>query len=296
VMHIGGDALHDFVANFCWHDSRFRCEFRIEFVNLHLLPLDGAATQARVFVRNEAATEVTLAGTLHQADDVWDLPALASEAVARVTFAVPAGHDGPVTAALSPLPRGLYWLLLAAADGVTWLQQSWAPPGITSAHQEEGRWVFAPGQFTRWQPLAADALPATRAFEPANVTNGVARPEQWPNVWLSDGPAPQWLHLDLPAPAAVRLIQIAWGLDFHRSFFQMGACFRAPECACDYRIVAVDAAGREHVWAQVQGNFQRLCRHPRPEGAAAEVVALRIEVAATHGAPRVEMDEVRVYA
>jgi hypothetical protein len=178
---------------------------------------------------------------------------------------------------------------------VSWLQQSWPPPGITSAHLEQGRWAFAPGQFTRWQPLAADVLPPARAYEPENVTNGVARPEQWPNVWLSDGPAPQWLRLDLPEPAEVGLIQIAWGLDFHRSFFQMPACFRAPECARDYRLTALGSDGQERVWAEVEGNVQRLCRHQRPEGLDDKVAAVRLEVLATHGAARVEIDEVRLY-
>ena len=266
-----------------------------------LLPLDGTAEQVRVFVRNETAHEVALTGTLHPAEDIWDLPALEREPVGAVEFRVPPGSAGPLVSRGAGHPgqpshaRRLAWLRLESAEGVTWLQQSWAPPGITSAHQEEGRWAFAPGQFTSWRPLAADVLPAARAYEPANVISGVSRPEQWTNVWLSDGPAPQWLQLDLPEPTEIGLVQIAWGLDFHRSFFQMPACFRAPECARDYRVMVIGADGTERVWAEVQGNFQRLCRHGRPEGLGGAVSAVRFEVLATHGAPRVEIDEVRLY-
>ncbi len=261
-----------------------------------LLPLDGAAEQVRVFVRNETAADVTLTGALHAAEDIWDLPGLEREAVGLVEFGVPAGHVGPLVAgARTRPPTRLAWLRLEAAEGVTWLQQAWSPPGITSAHMEQGKWFFAPGQFSTWRPFAADVLPAARAYEPGNVINGVARPEQWPNVWLSDGPAPQWLRLDLAAPAALSLIQIAWGLDFHRSFFQMPASFRAPECARDYRILAIAPDGTERVWAEVAGNYQRLCRHERPEGLGGPVTAIVIEVPATNGAGWVEVDEVRVY-
>jgi len=265
-----------------------------------LLPLDGAAGQVRIFARNETEQAVTLTGTLHPAEDIWDLPALEGEAVGTVEFDVPRGpgHPGPAIglSRMSSPTRGLYWLKLDAAPGVTWLQQSWSPPGITSAHMEQGQWAFAPGQFSTWRPLAADTLPAARAYEPANVINGVARPERWPNVWVSDGPAPQWLRLELAEPAEISLVQIAWGLDFHRSFFEMRACFRAWECARDYRIIAIGADGTERVWAEVTGNFQRFCRRERPEGWEGATAAVRIEVLATNGAPRVEVDEVRVYA
>lgn len=265
-----------------------------------LLPMSQEPEQVRVFLRNEGEKDRAVQGTLHEAEDIWDLPALEREPVAAAEFVVPAHSSGAIHGAAewrdgSRRYRGLYWLKLSPAHGVTWLQQSWAPPGITSAHHEEGRWAFAPGQFTDWRPLAADVLPAARAYEPENATNGVSRPEQWPNVWLSHGPAPQWLRLDLAEPVEISQVQIAWGLNFHRSYFQMPGCFRAPECARDYRIVAIGPDGQDRVWAEVEGNYQRLCRHDRPDDLTGAVAAVMIQVLATNGADRVEIDDVRIY-
>lgn len=263
-----------------------------------LLPLDGHSRQIRLFVRNEEPEEKTLRGTLHKAEDIWDLDALEHTPSAFVTFLLPGKHIGALQAALPALPQGLYWLKLEAAKNVIWLQQKWAPPGITSAHIEEGRWAFAPGIFSDWHPLAADVLPASCAYEPENVINGVSRPEQWPNVWLSAKPAPQALQLDLAEPAFLRLIQISWGLNFHRSYFQMPGGFRAPECARDYRVIVRTAEQEEFIWAEVRNNYQRFCRHAMPQAlspSAPKITSIRIEVLATNGAERVEIDEIRVY-
>ncbi|MEN6642200.1 MAG: FAD-dependent oxidoreductase, partial [Armatimonadia bacterium] len=260
-----------------------------------LVPISGPVEQVRIHLRNEGKAG-ELRGTLHRADDLWDLPALDSAPVAEVVLTVPSGHTGPLTAELGEsLARGLYWLRLPAGDQLTWLQQADRLPGITSARCENGQWVFAPGQFSDWRPLAADVLPLTAAFEPQNVTNGVARPEQWTNVWVSDGPAPQWLRLELAAPAALSLVQIAWGLDFHRSYFQMPGSFRPAECARDYQIIAELPDGTDHLWAEVQSNLHRLRRHPRPQDLSGPIKAIRIEITATNGADLVEIDEVRLY-
>lgn len=258
-----------------------------------LLPVSGAVEAVRLWLRNAGAA-CTLTGTLHAAEDLWDLPALEQPPLATLSFTVPAGHEGESRAACAAqLSPGLYWLRLQANPAVTWLQQSWAPPGITAARQESGQWSFAPGQFSSWLPFAADVLPAAECYLPANVTNGVSRPEQWTNVWLSAGPAPQWLRLQWPAPVRPQRVQIAWGLNFHRSYFQMDPCFRAPEIARDYRLVAETPTG-EVVWAQLSGNYHRRRCHEAPPDSEA-VTALRLEITALNGGRQVEIDEIRIY-
>jgi hypothetical protein len=259
-----------------------------------LLPVSAKVDEVRVWVSNGTRARRRLRGTLHRAEDLWDLPALERTAAGSLDFEVPAGHVGEVRArCTAPLHTGLYWLRLEAAEGVSWLQQSWAPPGMTAAMAENGNWLFAPGHFSDWTPFAADVLPEPHCYEPGNVTNGVSRPEQSPNVWISTGPAPQWLRLAWASPVQPSTIQIAWGLNFHRSYFQMGACFRAPEIVRDYRIIAETEEG-ERVWAEVRGNYHRLKRHSAPQGLA-PLTAIRLEMLATNGAARAEVDEVRVY-
>jgi hypothetical protein len=268
-----------------------------------ILPLSLSPERVRVYVENAEAGETTLRASLHRAEDIWDLPALEREPCARLEFSA-AGHIAGRMPALHvveaelgdvEIEPGLYWLRIEPAEGVTWLFQDGALPGLTAARREDGDWVFAPGVFSSWTPLAADALPLSWPFGPENIVNGVARPEQWPNVWLSEGEAPQWCKIELAEPAALERIQIAWGLDFHRSYFQMPGFFRAPECARDYRIEVELEDGASALWAEERGNYQRLRVHENPSGLDGEVRAIRITVEAANGAPRVEIDEARAY-
>ncbi len=260
-----------------------------------LLPLSLRPEVVRIFVRNEAPEERTLRATLRPARDLWDLPPLEGQPCASLEFRVPAGHAGAVEARPEgefPQP-GLYWLRLDPAEAVVWYYNAERLPGCVCARHDGHGWLFAP--FTTHGSLAADVLPASRPFQPDSIVNGVARPEAWPNVWLSEHAAPQWCRLELPEPAGLDRIQIAWGLDFSRTYFAMSPFFRAPECAADYRVEAEMADRTSVLWAEVTGNYQRLRVHAAPTGVDGAVRAVRVVVEATNGAPRVEVDEVRIY-
>ncbi len=263
-----------------------------------LLPLSCWPDRLRVYLRNTSSSQTTVHGSLRRSADIHDLGALKSAAVVFFSAQTPANWDGPVMIDVPPSDagKGLYWVSLQADPHLEWRQQKSALPGLTAARLYEDGWRFAPASFSDWMPLAADALPASRPFEPENVICGVARPETWPNVWLSDQGFPQWLSLELAAPAVLDTIQIMWGLNFHRSYLQMTPYFRAPECARDYRIDVRGADGQYHEWVTVHGNYQRLRVHGAPQGFRAAVDAVRITVEATNGAARAEVDEVRIYS
>lgn len=263
-----------------------------------ILPLSDAPQMLRIALHNSNEKPVELLGSLHRAEDIWDLPALEREPVCRFPVAVDALPRVPLVVVVPEFDfePGLYWLHLSPCEGVSWRFQDGLPlPGLTAAYVENGRLAFAPGTFSNWQPLAADALPQSRCYGPENTINGVSRPEQWPNVWVSAGPAPQWLRLVLAAPHPLHTVQVAWGLNFHRSYFNMPAFHRAPECARDYRIEVVLQDGSRRLWAEVAGNYQRLAVHRAPKGLTVPVAEVLITVLATNGADRVEIDEVRLY-
>lgn len=260
-----------------------------------LLPLSAWPERIGIGVRNDGAQAAHLHGSLHRAHDIWDLPPLDGAACGDVLFTVPAGFEGLVEGEVRgpQFPPGLYWLRLEPAEGVTWLFEARPMPGGTAARHDGEGWVFAPGTFSRWTPFAAQAVPESRPFEAQNVLSGVARPETWPNVWVSEDGLPQWLRIVLAAPADLARIQIAWGLDFNRMYFPLPGLFRAPECARDYRVEVELDDGTTALWAEAQGNYRRLRVHARPEALEGLVSAIRITVTATNGAPRVEVCEVR---
>ncbi|MEW6358331.1 MAG: FAD-dependent oxidoreductase [Planctomycetota bacterium] len=263
-----------------------------------MLPLSAWPERVRIFVRNSDAKEHRLKGCLHRATDIWDLKALYQDNCPTINFVVPARSNGPVESKVQggPCEPGLYWLRIGqAAANMAWLSQPATVPGMTSAKLSKGVWVFAPGCFSDWRPFAADVLPESRPFESENIVNGVARPETWPNCWLSEDGLPQWIRLDLAEPITLDRIQIAWGFNFNRTWTAAPPFHRAPECARDYRIEVVLADGSKALWADVRGNYHRLRIHENARGVRGKVKMIRITVDATNGAPYVELYEVRAY-
>ena len=256
-----------------------------------VLPLSARPDRVRLHVRNDSEAPRHLSGTLHRAVDIWDLFAFASDGVARIECTVPGNFCGVTEAGVEgdlEVP-GLYWLRLDPAEDVTWLRAK-PLPGMTSAQKRNDGWAL-----TR-VALAADVLPLSRPFEPANMVNGVSRPEAWPNVWLSAQGLPQSCTLTLREPTALGTIQITWGLNLSRTWHQVPGFFRAPEVARDYRVTVQLADGSSAAWAEVQGNYQRRCIHETPESLCdKDVGAIRIDIAATNGASCVELAEVRAY-
>jgi len=266
-----------------------------------ILPLVESPKSVRVYVQNESAAERSLRGTLHGADDIWDLPPLNDARsrsredfglCARVEWTIPASRVGAIEGDVvgDVNESGLYWLRLEPASGVTWLHAE-PLPGYTSAKREPDGWQLVKGS----RAFAADVLPLSRPFEPANVVNGVARPETWPNVWRSEDGLPQWCKLDLPEAATLGRIQVTWGWDLCRTWLGTGPFFRDPECARDYRIEVELEGGSTVLWVNVEGNYQRLRVHERPDDLEGKARAIRITIETTNGAPRAEIAEVRAY-
>ena len=262
-----------------------------------LVPLSAWPEKLRIYVSNAASEPRELRASLHRPRDIWDLKALEEDTCATLAFSVPGEFEGTTEACIQggPCDPGIYWLRIEPAPGLTWLFEAAPTPGLTAARHDGESWTFTPGMFSDWTPFAADALPASRPFEPENVVNGAARPEAWPNVWVSEDGLPQWCRIELSEATELERVQIAWGLDFNRTYFPLPGLFRAPECARDYRIEVELADGASALWAEVRANYQRLRIHDRPQGFEGKARAILITVEATNGAPRVEICEVRAY-
>jgi hypothetical protein len=124
------------------------------------------------------------------------------------------------------------------------------------------------------------------------VINGVSRPADWPNAWISDPelPLPQSLTLVFPQPISLGEILLTFDTDLDH---------RQPPRFCKktvrhYRLWARLAQGnREELIAEKTDNYHRRRRH---DGRGNVSNALRVEVLATNGSPSARIFEVRVYA
>jgi hypothetical protein len=183
-------------------------------------------------------------------------------------------------------PHGLYFLALQPLDGVAWLASHDEPPGTQRATQKpDGAWRYLGERGTHCFRLS----PPSRPFEPDSVINGIARPEGWPNLWISDPAQPltQSLLLDFGASRTLGCVYLTFDTNLNH-LVESGP---APECVRDYTLLAE----REGVWrefARVAGNHQRRRIH-RFE--PIEATRLRFDVLATNGSPTARLYEIRAY-
>ena len=203
-------------------------------------------SSVQLYLENRSQRPVRASVSLHLAKDIWDLPALVGNALRGVPpFAeseaeIPSGPANWVAFNVNARiePRKLYWLSLKAAPGVVWHVNKTVLPGFCVARITDAKWQFA--HVRGWRNLAVRVEPEQRPFDPENVNQGAARPEAWPNLWISDPaqPLPQWIELRWPEAQRFRKAQFAFDTDLNRTSWGMPAGFRAPECVKDFSIVA----------------------------------------------------------
>ncbi|GAB5559818.1 MAG: hypothetical protein SynsKO_14650 [Synoicihabitans sp.] len=143
--------------------------------------------------------------------------------------------------------------------------------------------------------------PPSRPYQGANATNGVSRPEDWPNIWISDPTQslPQSLDLAWTEPKSIREIYLTfdtdldapdrcygWPREEHRFVFPVALCVK------DYRVLGqIDGAWTELL--HITDNFNR--RRIHQLDAPMDVTALRVEVLSTHGDASARIYEIRAY-
>jgi len=261
------------------------------------IPLDSARAQlfavsgdrvdaAEVLVESSQQHETKLRATLHWAEALDDFSH--AESVASATAYVPARSRGWVTLDFhQPVkPRGLYFVALQPTRGVAWLASDDEPPGTQRATlTSDGEWRYLGERGSHCFRLR----PASRPFEPENAVDGIARPDGWPNIWISDPsrPLPQSITLDFGAPHKIAAVHLSFDTNLNR-LMDFGP---APECVRDYALLA-EQDGTWRKLARVTGNYQRRCVHTFEP---VQTSKLRLDVLATNGVPTARVYEIRAY-
>lgn len=288
------------------------------------LPLDRSRAQVvplthdRVasvsyYLRNETDRPIAVTAEVQELERIWDRTP--GEPVARASLAVPAGFSGWVTAPFDAAvrPGKPHRVLLERAPGLSWAQGGPAPVGTLAQHlyicrggpEEKNRHLpsFAPEEveippYEHWRQsgrmaLATRVSPRPRPFAAAAVNNGLAWPEDLPNIWISDPgqPLPQAVELAFDAARTFNTALVSFDTNLTLTTGQRPELWRAPECARDWRLHA-RTAGRWHPIYEERGNYQR---RRTARFAPVTATALRLEVLATNGDPSARVFEIRVY-
>jgi len=252
-----------------------------------LFPVSAGRVDAvEVLIESTLGCETTLKASLHWVAGYDDFAHTGPVATAT-------GHVGSAARQWVTLefhqpvkPRCLYFLVLQPVSGLAWVTTPEEPPGTQRAvAAADGKWRYLGERGTH----CLRASPASRPFEPENVVDGFARPEGWPNLWVSDPaqPLPQSLTLDFGASRTIAAVYLTFDTNLNR-LVEFGP---APECVRDYVLLAE----REGEWmelARVSGNHHRRRIH-RFE--PVQTAKLRLDILATHGVPTARVYEVRAY-
>jgi len=117
--------------------------------------------------------------------------------------------------------------------------------------------------------------PPSKPFGPENVISGVARPEKWTNIWISDPNEkfPQTLTLDFGREVEFNTVYLTFDTFLHLDTSHWPPLHKAPECVRDYAL----HRRRVHRFDMVKTD------------------RLMLEVYASNGDPTARVYEIRIY-
>ena len=185
-------------------------------------------------------------------------------------------------------PRRLYQINVYGEPGLAWAVSK-PLPGVAAA--------FKKPTWKRWasiKPVYAMRLyPPSTPFGPENVVNGVARPEKWPNIWISDPNVafPQTLTLDFGEDVEFNTVYLTFDTNLHMSAPSWPPLYKAPECVRDYALKIL----RNNKWeviTEFRGNYHRRRIHRFDTVKSRK---LMLEIYASNGDPTARVYEIRVY-
>lgn len=130
-----------------------------------------------------------------------------------------------------------------------------------------------------------------KPYKPANVINGVTRPEKGTNIWISElnSPLPQHIELEFPDQVTLRCIHLTFNTNLTPNINSLE--HPVPECVKDYAIQYKDKSK----WCNlliVTDNYQRKRFHMFSPITTKKI---RVQIHATNGSGEAGIYEIRVY-
>jgi hypothetical protein len=262
----------------------------LAFPTMQILPLTaGRLDTVELLLQNNGRSPVELRLTLRARNDIWDLSE--GEPAAEARASLEPGAPRWVRFELGArVPGGTYGLGLDTCANVRWAQHAVPPPGTAVATSRPSGFRRYEGQRGKWTAQAVRLTPESRPFEPENVTNGVARPERLPNIWISEKGLPQSLTIRLAGEEDVGEVRLTFDNNLGRNVRSTPPLFVAPELVRDYRVEL--CVGDEWISAFEEQENRR--RHRVHRFAPRTASAVRVTVLAA-ACDQARIYEVRVY-
>ena len=161
---------------------------------------------------------------------------------------------------------------------------------------------FIPRTTTSPQPSYAPEIsisPEAEIFSAENVVNPFHRPNQLPQLWISQSSSfkyPEFLEIEWASPHPISSIEITF--DGTYDFIYPGVPTEMNQenfssLVRDYRIYALDCSSNSSLIVEVENNRQSFRVH---EFETLNVKGIELEILSTHGLNRAQVYQVRVYS
>ena len=270
-------------------------EFQQVKIAAQLLPVSGGkVNEVQLLLRADQNAEVTL--RLLRAQKINASPAdgtLLKEVSAMVQVGAPVWVSFDFHVDLGE--DALLWVQLDAPSGVSWLRRTEQPPvGIRRMIRggSDKDWIHEKGNF------GVRLSPESHPYDGKNVLNGVARPEKWTNLWISDPrqELPQYLELEFPKKTAINTVCLTFDTNLDATIYLPApwgvfGIGEMPTCIKDYDILGLCDGEWITLW-QERGNYQR---HRVHHFNNILLDRIRIAVLSTNGDHSARIYEIRCY-
>ncbi len=207
-----------------------------------------------------------------------------------VSSVVKAGFSGYISIPLE-IQIGKPTFLIVSVSGsenIRWMYSSNPPTGTVSASRILHNWKPQKGSYSmRIQP---DSFP----YESANILSGVARPEKWTNIWVSDPDEklPAFATLTLGQPTYFNTVHLTFDTNLNFAHMSVPGLYRAPTCVRHYRLWGTTSDGKSILLDECIDNFQRKRIHTFPR---LPYVSVILEILDTNGDKSARLYEIRIY-
>lgn len=261
-----------------------------------------------LLLETQKKTKVVL--RLRRAQSVWELGKENDLAVSRVSVGAGTKRwiDFPLGIKLEP--HAFYWIALDSNPQVliyghnhmrltstipfhrpvpVYDRNLSLPVGTVPLHKPYTRWLYMRGV---WAP-SLRIEPVQYPYQPENVLSGVARPDYWTNIWISNAPLPQDITLDFGKAIRFNTIYLTFDTNLKLSQNMGLPPLEAPsQTVRDYRLL-YNCSGQWKEIGVFRDNYLRRRIHRWQKQIKTDKI--KLEMLATWGSPRASLYEIRVY-
>ena len=253
--------------------------------------------------------QVCLKASIFKAEDIWDFSSIKKPDEQIAASSVETTGSGQQWVRfpfkINNICPGLFLIKIEAVNNpgkAMWLGSLNGPVGVVRGRVEAppcARGNLAPDYQTMRGTFIFRIYPESKPYSAQNIINGVARPERWTNLWVSDmlSGNPEWVELAWNREVLIKQVNISFDGQFDSNVtwpppLGVFGCRVLPAIVKRYSI-SVSNKGKWTTIQKIENNYQYNCCHTFTPIKADR---LKITIYETNGAAEARIFEVRVYS